>query len=138
MSQESAPNSQLGKILWRDLTVDDAPAIRDFYKAVIGWEHRDHPMDDYHDYDILQADTGEVVTGIINRRGVNATLPPVWLLYVGVEDVEESMRVCERMGGKVLVSPSSAVAHRYAVIQDPAGAIIGIMQVDGMQGEAGD
>ena len=138
MSDDAQPQQRPGHILWRDLTVPDAPAIRDFYKAVIGWEHSDHPMGDYDDYNMLQADTGEVITGIINQRGVNAALPAVWLLYVGVEEVDVSLRTCEELGGRVLIPPTKDVAYKYAVIQDPAGAIIGIMQLDGPQAEAGD
>ena len=67
MSDDAQPQQRPGHILWRDLTVPDAPVIRDFYKAVIGWEHSDHPMGDYNDYNMLQADTGEVITGIINQ-----------------------------------------------------------------------
>ena len=93
-------------------------------------------MGDYDDYNMLQADTGEVITGIINQRGVNAALPAVWLLYVGVEEVDASMRTCEELGGRVLITPTKDVAYKYAIIQDPAGAIIGIMQLDGPQ--AGD
>lgn len=138
MTEDSEKQYQAGQILWRDLTVPDAPAIRDFYKEVIGWEHSDHPMGDYNDYNMLQAETGEVITGVIHKRGVNAAIPSVWMLYVGVDDVDASMHRCEELGGKVLVRPSTDVAYRYAVIQDPAGAIIGIMQLGGPQGEAED
>ena len=138
MSDDAQPQQRPGHILWRDLTVPDAPAIRDFYQAVIGWEHSDHPMGDYDDYNMLQADTGEVITGIINQRGVNAALPAVWLLYVGVEEVDASMRTCEELGGRVLIPPTKDVAYKYAVIQDPAGAIIGIMQLGGPQESAVD
>ena len=129
MTENAETQYRAGQILWRDLTVPDAPAIRDFYKEVIGWQHSDHPMGDYNDYNMLQAETGEVITGVINKRGVNAAIPSVWMLYVGVENVDASMRRCEELGGKVLVSPSIDVAYRYAIIQDPAGAIIGIMQL---------
>ena len=27
-----------GKIGWIDMTVDDAPAVREFYEAVVGWK----------------------------------------------------------------------------------------------------
>ncbi len=29
---------EVGKIGWIDMTVGDAPGVRDFYKAVVGWE----------------------------------------------------------------------------------------------------
>ena len=33
-----------GTIVWWDLTVPDAAAVRDFYARVVGWTSRDHPM----------------------------------------------------------------------------------------------
>jgi predicted enzyme related to lactoylglutathione lyase len=30
--------SDVGKIGWLDLTVDDADAVRDFYREVVGWK----------------------------------------------------------------------------------------------------
>lgn len=34
-------NSQVGKIGWIDMTVDDAEGVRDFYKHVVGWGSED-------------------------------------------------------------------------------------------------
>ena len=30
--------SQAGRIIWTDLTVSNTEEVRDFYKAVVGWE----------------------------------------------------------------------------------------------------
>ena len=38
-----------GQVGWFDLTVADADTIRDFYKAVVGWETEAHDMGDYSD-----------------------------------------------------------------------------------------
>ncbi|GAB1422745.1 hypothetical protein MASR2M15_29840 [Anaerolineales bacterium] len=50
-------------------------------------------------------------------------MPPVWMVYLGVEDLDASLATCQRLGGQVLVAPSDENGHTYAVIQDPAGAI---------------
>lgn len=34
----------VGSIGWIDLTVDDAPRVRDFYAAVVGWKPEPVPM----------------------------------------------------------------------------------------------
>lgn len=34
----------VGSIGWLDLTVDDAPGLRDFYSAVVGWTPAEVPM----------------------------------------------------------------------------------------------
>lgn len=112
---------QNGQLLWLDLTVEDADGIRDFYREVIGWQSEAVEVDDYHDYNMTQE--GEPIAGISWKRGVNAKLPPVWMVYLGVEDLDASLATCQRLGGQVLVAPSDENGHTYAVIQDPAGAI---------------
>ena len=37
---------EIGSIGWIDLTVPDAPAVRDFYQAVTGWGVKEVGMED--------------------------------------------------------------------------------------------
>ncbi|MBL4848131.1 MAG: hypothetical protein JKY65_21655 [Planctomycetes bacterium] len=37
----------IGTVGWVDLTVQDAPALRDFYEKVVGWTSSAHSMGDY-------------------------------------------------------------------------------------------
>lgn len=46
----------VGAIDHFDLTVDDAPGIRDFHAAVVGWKLETMPVDDYED-DVLKSPT---------------------------------------------------------------------------------
>ena len=43
-------SKQKGGISWIDLTIENAPQVRDFYSAVIGLEPQDMPMGDYNDF----------------------------------------------------------------------------------------
>jgi hypothetical protein len=55
-------NSEVGKIGWIDMTVDDADGIRDFYKTVVGWGSDDVSMGEYSDYSMtLPSNGGEVI-----------------------------------------------------------------------------
>jgi uncharacterized protein len=112
-----------GTIVWQDLTVGPAEEIRDFYQQVIGWEARDHDMGEYVDYDIVAQSTGAVVTGICHARDTNANVPPAWLLYFAVEDVEASAAKCVELGGTILDGPRDMGGGGFCVIRDPAGAI---------------
>ena len=114
---------KVGTILWQDLTVDDADGIRTFYERVIGWEARPHDMGEYNDFDIVSPATGEVVTGICHARDTNAGVPPQWLLYFGVEDVDASAARCVELGGAIVDGPRDMGAGRFCVIRDPAGAV---------------
>jgi predicted enzyme related to lactoylglutathione lyase len=67
--------------------------------------------------------------GICHARGHNAGLPPHWLVYISVADLAKSLRACKAHGGKVLVGPKGTAPHsRYAVIQDPTGAVAALVQ----------
>lgn len=119
--------NQVGDLIWADLTIPNAPGLRDFYKAVVGWTNSELTMGDYADFCMNRAD-GETVAGICHARGPNADLPPVWLIYVKVADLDISMRHARDHGGKVVSGPKKMGAARYCVIRDPAGAHMALIQ----------
>jgi hypothetical protein len=120
---------KLGTIGWVDLTVADAERVRDFYGAVAGWTPAAVAMDGYDDYSMVAAGTGEPAAGVCHARGVNAGLPPQWLIYITVADVGASAARCRELGGTVLVGPKDMGGYgRYCVIQDPAGAVAGLFE----------
>ncbi len=115
-----------GMIGWVDLTVPDAEATRDFYEHVVGWTSSEVAMGGYHDYSMNA--NGRMVAGICHARGENAGLPPVWLVYFTVRDLDESLRRCVERGGKVRVPPKAFGQGRYTVIEDPVGAVVALFQ----------
>ena len=71
----------------------------------------------------------EPVAGICHARGGNAGFPPVWLVYIIVADLDESVRRCLEHGGKLrLPVKSMGTQGRYCVIEDPAGAVAALFQ----------
>ena len=116
-------NSEIGKILWQDLTVNNALEVRDFYQQIIGWDCMPEDMGGYNDYHMIVPATGDSVAGICHAQGENADIPPVWLVYINVEDVDLSAQKCKDLGGEVLVEPRMMGGGRFCVIRDPAGAV---------------
>lgn len=117
----------VGSMGWRDLTVEDAESVRDFYKRVVGWESSPVEMGGYSDFTMHDAD-GDVVAGICHARGTNAGLPPQWLVYIVVADLDGSIAACEEAGGQVVNGPRGAGGGRMCVIRDPAGAVCALYQ----------
>lgn len=114
----------IGAITWADLTVKDAGTIRDFYSRVVGWKFASVTMGDYDDYCMNLPSSGQTVAGICHARGPNVDLPPQWLVYIVVEDVNASAARCVEFGGTVIVGPKQMGNQgRYCVIKDPAGAV---------------
>lgn len=125
MSENETPAP--GTIAWHDLTVDDADGLRDFYAAVIGWTPDPVPMGEYSDYAMTTAD-GTGVAGVCHARGPNAGIPPQWLVYITVENLQQSLAECQRLGGSLIHGPREIHGSTFAVIQDPAGAIAGLYE----------
>ncbi len=118
----------VGKVGWVDLTVDDAGALKDFYADVLRVETSEVDMGGYADFCLLDS-TGAPSSGICYARGKNAGLPPVWLVYFVVRDLDACMVQVEANGGKVLRRPESpSSGQRFCVIQDPQGAHCALFQ----------
>jgi uncharacterized protein len=137
MPRDAAPAAPdagpVGRIAWLDLTVPDAAAARDFYRQVVGWSVQEVAMTDagvqYADYNML-GDAGSPAAGICHARGVNAGLPPVWLIYLPVGDLAESLRRAEDEGGRVVRAVSGQDGgYAFATLQDPVGVYVALAQV---------
>jgi predicted enzyme related to lactoylglutathione lyase len=121
-------DSPTGMVAWMDLTVKDAPVIRDFYRDVAGWTSSDVPMHGYDDYN-MHAPDGSVVAGIAHADGPNTDLPVAWLVYITVPDLDASMASAEARGGKVVGAIRDlGEGSKFCVIQDPAGAYCALLQ----------
>lgn len=84
-------------------------------------------MGDYNDYTMMDSE-GEEVAGVCHLRGVNMGIPPVWMLYVAVEDLDEALAKVALAGGSVVTGVRDMGSHRMAVIKDPAGAMLALSQ----------
>src|SRR5688572_6179343 len=118
-----------GRIGWIDLTVPDAQPLRDFYAAVTGWRPEPVDMGGYNDFTMLAPEIDDAIAGICNAQGMNANLPPVWLLYIVVADLGQSLERCRSMGGTVIGEPrGDAASGQFAIIEDPAGAFVALVE----------
>lgn len=120
--------NEVGKIGWIDLTVGDAEEVSAFYRAVVGWKSEGADMGGYQDYCMLPAEGG-AVAGVCHARGTNEGIPPQWLIYITVADLEQSLERCRALGGEV-VRPTRGLGGmgRFAIVRDPAGAVCALFQ----------
>ena len=114
--------SDIGKIVFLDLTIENADVVRDFYQQVVGWTPESVGMGDYADYQ-MKTLSGDIAAGICHKRGPNQQQPPQWMIYITVADLDQSLAACTAHGGKILVPTREAGSSRFAVIEDPAGAV---------------
>ncbi len=122
-------SGNVGQIGWIDLTVPGAESVRDFYREVVGWTSSDVDMGGYSDFCVHSGEGEPPVAGICEARGANAALPPQWIVYITVADLDGSVAKCLELGGQVLHGPRSyGEQGRFCVIRDPAGAVCALYQ----------
>lgn len=121
---------QHGSVNWRDITVENATQLRDFYQKIAGWSFEEIPMkdkeDDYVDF-VMKLEDDTAVAGICHHRGVNNGIPPQWIMYISVENVEEVIKKAVRLGAKKIKEHTAKNGSvLYAILQDPAGALFAL------------
>ena len=120
---------QHGHIGWCDLMSDDIDKARDFYTGVLGWNTEVVDVGQ-GPYTVFKAGD-QPVAGLMAKppEGPAACAPTAWTSYVTVDDVDACMAKVAGAGGLVLAGPMDIPAvGRMAIIQDPAGGVIGIIR----------
>ena len=127
-----APKPEQGAITWIDLTVDRADDIRRFYADVVGWVGEPISMGEYDDYNMTSPQSSRAMAGICHAKGGNADMPPQWLIYINVSNLDHAIARCQELGG-TLLRPATTMGEmgRYCVIQDPAGAVAALFEPAG-------
>lgn len=116
---------------WIDLATPDPTSAKAFYGALFGWHFDDQPTDnDGSDYTMADLD-GRATAGMMQLSPEMAAsgMPPAWTTYVTVDDIDAAADKVGSAGGSVMQPPMDAMdAGRFAVVADPAGAVICIWE----------
>jgi uncharacterized protein len=111
--------------VWDELGTNDMDGAQRFYEAVFGWTTQDMGAD-FGGYRIFQRGDTQVA-GLMALP--DASMPPLWQPYVGVEDVDGCCAKAKELGGDPLVEPMDVpTVGRFAVLKDPQGAVFGIIK----------
>lgn len=118
-----------GRFLWCELMTTDTDAAQAFYGKVVGWGATPMPMPGMM-YTIFKA--GELPVGGLMTLPEEARAmgtPPMWMGYVGVDDVDAATAKVQKLGGKVYVEPQDIPeVGRFSVIADPQGAAVALFK----------
>lgn len=124
-----AKRNEVGSISWIDLTIQNADEVRDFYSKVAGWKFEYVSMGEYSDYSMLTPNTKKATAGICHAMGANKNLPPQWLVYITVANIDDSVSECVKLGGKLISEINdSGGGGKFCVIKDPAGAVCALLE----------
>jgi predicted enzyme related to lactoylglutathione lyase len=118
-----------GNFIWYELLTPDPDAAKRFYDAVVGWDIEPAPSGEM-DYRMITIPKGGNVGGVMRLSPEMAELGarPIWLGYLGVNDVDAMVASVEYVGGKTLMPAHDLPGvGRFAMIVDPQGAPLYIM-----------
>ena len=117
-----------GDWIWSSLHAKDAGAEAAFYQNLLGYDVFDLPSDDGLEHLILSTDDYARASANDLEQG-SARRHSHWLNFVRVENAAQSAAKAVAMGGRVLVEPrADRHGGMLAVVADPAGAPVGLME----------
>lgn len=132
-TKKQAEMPKQGTFCWDEIATTNLEASKKFYSEIFGWhiktsDNAEIPME----YSEFGTEEGHPIGGIFEMKEemYGGTLPPPhWMNYITVDDVDASAEKTIELGGQV-VGPLVDIptVGRMAVIQEPTGATVSLLQ----------
>lgn len=120
--------AKAGEFGWSELLTTDHEAAFRFYSELFGWQKVNEldmgPMGKY-----LLFGHGERPFGGMLTKLKDMSMPPAWLYYVEVDDLDAAIERAKAKGGRVANGPmEDPGGDRIAQLFDPQGAAFGLFE----------
>lgn len=119
-----------GTFCWMDIYLPDQDRGKAFYGGLFGWEWTDWPMGDSGMlYTMFSLDGKSVgAMGPAMHGVLPEGVPPHWLSYLAVDDLNGTAELAKSMGAEFVMGPFDAGNGQVALMRDPAGASLFLWQ----------
>jgi predicted enzyme related to lactoylglutathione lyase len=111
-----------GALVWNELASPDLDASSAFYDSLFGWKTT--PFED-SPTPYLSIKNGGASNGGM-RELDSPGMPPNWMVYFGVQDIDAGLAKVKELGGMVHAGPIDIQMAKIAVVQDPQGAVFAL------------
>jgi predicted enzyme related to lactoylglutathione lyase len=116
-----------GEWIWSSLLAKNPDREATFYQTIFHYDLYDLPREDGAAHVILSSD--DYARAGVNPLPATGHRRPHWLNFIRVVSADDAAAKAASLGGKVLVQPyEDRHGGKVAVIADPAGAPVGIME----------
>jgi uncharacterized protein len=123
--------NELGFWTWNNLMTRDVDAARDFYGQVFGWTatQPEGAPDFIWNWHVEGQRWPEGLAGLM-RMGTDMPpdTPPHWQVYLMVESADAALATTRAAGGTPIFGPIDTPIARMAVVIDPQGATVALLQ----------
>lgn len=115
--------AEVGEASWHELMTTDAPAAMTFYSQVFGWQPSEAmDMGPMGKYQMFNRPHG-MIGGMMNKPPEMANVPPNWLIYFRVPDINAAAERIKANGGQIVNGPMEVPGGDWIVNGiDPQGA----------------
>ena len=116
-----------GTFCWADLSTPNPARAEAFYSRLLGWQFT---RDEKDPSGYLHIKNGEHFIGGVPPASYHPPgVPPHWLAYFQVNDVDATANKAKEMGATLLMPPMTMEeVGRWSVIADPQGAVFAIFK----------
>jgi predicted enzyme related to lactoylglutathione lyase len=114
-----------GSAAWYELYSSNAKAARDFYTAVL--RASADAMPGGMEYYVLKHGEQELA-GIMQIDPSWGDFHPQWITYFSVANVDETVAIVTKLGGKVMGPIDDSPFGRIAALMDPSGAAFKVVE----------
>ncbi len=127
-----------GRFVWHELMTTDTKSAAGFFATVVGWKTKPHAQDP--SYTLFVAKDRPMAGLMLLPADAKAMgVPPNWVTYIGTPNVDDTARQAAALGGKILKQPADIpTVGRFAIIQDPQGAVFAAFTPAPAQGPPAD
>ena len=118
-------------LTWSELMTLEPAKAAAFFEELLGLTSSEAPGTDGAPYTLLSLDD-EPVAGILQITPEMGEMPPNWMTYFEVADLEAAVERATSLGAQSPMPIMDAPGMRFAVIEDPQGAVFGLMAPSGL------
>ncbi|HYC96223.1 MAG TPA: VOC family protein [Sphingomicrobium sp.] len=119
-----------GSHIWYELMTTDPDGAKRFYEAVLPGLTIGDRLPGDQDYRMINRSDGGMLGGVLGLTDEMREhgAKPIWMGYVGVDDVDGTIARIEAKGGKALMPAFDIPQGRIAMVADPQGNPFYIMK----------
>jgi uncharacterized protein len=111
-----------GALCWNELHTTDIDAAESFYGGLFGWEYSEFEQSPEPYFVIMNQGRGNGGVRALAQPGI----PPNWLVYFAVEDIDTGMSKVGELGGEAMMGPIDIGIAKVAIVRDPQGAVFAL------------
>ncbi len=130
LTERPGPGAGLapGTFCWDELLARAAPHAVAFFCGLLGWGLETVELPGVGPYTFFTTPGGGSAAGMLPRPP-DAAGPSAWLPYLVAASVDTAAGRAEQLGGTAVMMPTAIPGvGRYAVIEDPQGAVFALLQ----------